>query len=65
MKQNANLLLSKFVSIWRRMQIDEEKFGAAYLIAQFGTNYACGVNEEIAREGLLGLAMNQIELLQY
>ena len=38
---------------------------AAYLIAQLGKNYADGANERITGADLLGLAVNQIELLQY
>jgi hypothetical protein len=38
---------------------------AAYLIAQLGKNYADGANERITGAELLGLAVNQIELLQY
>ena len=38
---------------------------AAYLIAQLGKNYTEGANDRISGAELLGLAMNQIELLQY
>lgn len=38
---------------------------AAYLIAQLGKNYADGARERIIGAESLGLALNQIELLQY
>lgn len=38
---------------------------AAYLIAQLGKNYHDGVNERIKGEELLGLAIKQIQQLQY
>ncbi len=38
---------------------------AAYLIAQLGKNYHNGANERITGEELLGLAIKQIQQLQY
>ena len=38
---------------------------AAYLIAQLGKNYHDGANERITGEELLGLAIKQIQQLQY
>ncbi len=38
---------------------------AAYLIAQLGKNYNNGVNERIKGEELLGLAIKQVQKLQY
>ena len=38
---------------------------AAYLIAQLGKNYHNGANERITGEELLGLAIKQIQHLQY
>ncbi|MCM1100386.1 MAG: GNAT family acetyltransferase [Acetatifactor muris] len=38
---------------------------AAYLIAQLGKNYHNGANERISGEELLGLAIRQIQQLQY
>ncbi len=38
---------------------------AAYLIAQLGKNYHNGANERITGEELLGLAVKQIQQLQY
>ena len=38
---------------------------SAYLIAQLGKNYHDGVNERIKGEELLGLAIKQIQQLQY
>ena len=38
---------------------------AAYLIAQLGKNYTEGANDRISGAELLGLAINQIEFLQY
>ncbi len=38
---------------------------AAYLIAQLGKNYHNGVNERITGEELLGLAIKQVQQLQY
>jgi len=38
---------------------------AAYLIAQLGKNYQNGANERISGEELLGLAIKQIQQLQY
>lgn len=38
---------------------------AAYLIAQLGKNYHNGANERITGEELLGLAIRQIQQLQY
>ena len=52
----------------RVSMLNEEKHTyslAAYLIAQLGKNYADGANERITGAELLGLAVNQIELLQY
>ncbi|MCM1236536.1 MAG: GNAT family acetyltransferase [Ruminococcus flavefaciens] len=38
---------------------------AAYLIAQLGKNYHNGINERITGEELLGLAIRQIQQIQY
>lgn len=38
---------------------------AAYLIAQLGKNYCNGANERITGDELLGLAIRQIQQLQY
>ena len=38
---------------------------AAYLIAQLGKNYNNGANDRITREELLGLAIKQLQQLQY
>ena len=38
---------------------------AAYLIAQLGKNYNNGANERISGKELLGLAIRQIQQLQY
>lgn len=38
---------------------------AAYLIAQLGKNYSNGANERISGKELLGLAIRQIQQLQY
>lgn len=38
---------------------------AAYLIAQLGKNYNSGANERISGKELLGLAIRQIQQLQY
>lgn len=49
-----------------RVNKDVERFNlAAYLIAQLGKNYNNGANERISGKELLGLAIRQIQQLQY